>query len=167
MRKRKYKVGDKIVEFGQVFRIFKIESQKINNGETEKVIFFKPHMKLKETAASIICSIPVKNIDKSEIRKPMSKDEFRTLLKKFKKTEAEIFQDINKIKVALKSNDPKDTIRAIKALLLEKKKKSENFSKNKKDLLNSAVERLAQEFSVVYRVSLKKAKKKMHLTLQK
>jgi RNA polymerase-interacting CarD/CdnL/TRCF family regulator len=165
MKKRNYKVGDKIVEFGQVFRIFKIERKKVKNGQIERVIFFKPYNKIDNTA-SIVCSIPVNNIDKTEIRKPMSRDEFRVLLKKFKKAESEIFQDINKVKIALKSNDPMDTISAIKALLKEKKKKSENFSKSKRDLLNLALERIAEEFSVVYRVSLERAKKKISLTLQ-
>lgn len=165
-KKKKFEVGDKIVEFGQVFKIFKIKKVKNSDGKLESVIFFKPCYTTNELA-SIVCSIPVKNIEKAEIRRSISQKKLKELIKKLrKKTEEENFSNINEAKELLKSSDPADTVKLLKRLWKEKNKESENFSKSKRDLFNSAMERLVQEFALVSGVSLEKARKRIKLTLR-
>ena len=164
--KEKFKVGDNIVELGQVFRIFKIKRVKNGDGELEKVLFFRPYYQTKNIA-SIVCSIPIKNVELTSIRQPMTEQEFREYTKKLKKRiKLDIFPAINTIKVLLKSNDPDDTVMVLKVLYNEKKKKPENFSKSKKDIFNLAMEYLVEEFALVGGVSLDKARERINLALQ-
>jgi RNA polymerase-interacting CarD/CdnL/TRCF family regulator len=165
MKKRKYKVGDKIVELGQVFKIFKIKKIIDTNGKLEKVIFFRPYYQTKQVA-SLVCYIPIKNVEKTKIRKPISQKEYRQLIKKLKKKiKVEEFPAINKAKELLKSNNPADTVEVIKTFCKEKEK-SENFSKSKRDILNLAMENLVEEFALVGGVSLDKARERINLALQ-
>lgn len=160
-KKKKYEVGDKIVEVGQVFKIFKIKKVKNSNGELEKVIFFRPYYKTKQ-GNNLVCSIPVKNIKKADIRRPISREEFRQLINKLKKKwKVEEFPAINKPKELLKLSHPSDTVRLLKTLWKEKAQ-SENFSKSKRDIFNLAMERLVQEFALVSKVSLKEARKRIN-----
>lgn len=165
-KKTKFKVGEKIVEFGQVFKIFKIEKAKNSNGELEKVIYFRPCY-TKNKSAGLICSIPVNNVNKTNMRKPISLNQLRKLNNELKKRrKLQSFSNINEAKELLKSNDPSDTIKLLKTLWEEKRNKSENFSKSKKDVFSSALERLVQEFASVLGVSLKEARAKINLALR-
>lgn len=164
--KKKYKVGDKIVEIGQVFRIFKIKREKNGEGEYERVIYFKPYYNTKY-ATDLVCSIPEKNIDKTHIRKPISRGELKVLFQKLKKRKRIAdFPSITKTKENLKSADLSDTINVLKILYREKKKKPESFTKSKKEVLNSALDKVVQEFALVSGASLEKARKKINLALQ-
>lgn len=166
MKNRKYKVGDKIVELGEVFRIFKIRKEKNDEGVYERIIYFKPYYK-RNNSSGIICSIPLKNINKTSIRKPISRKELKGLFKELKKkNRIEAFPPINESKVLLKSDDLADTVKLLKILYKEKKIRPESFSKSKKDVLDSAFERLTQEFALVGGVSLEKAKDEIALALQ-
>ena len=165
-KKNKYKVGDKIVELGQVFRIFKIKEEKNDDGELGRVIFFKPYYKT-EDIRSITCSIPEKNIEKTFIRRPITREELKdlvVLLKKSRRDETEI--DVNKAKTLLKTNDPADAVKLIYILQKEKKREKENFSKSKKGIFKEAIELLVQEFALVDKISLDKAREKIHSALQ-
>ena len=165
-KKKTYKVGDKIVDYGKVFRIFKVKKEKNSDGEVERVIYFKPYYREKRTP-SFVCSIPLKNIEKTEIRKPLSADEVKLLFRKLKRRKKlEEHTDISKTKELLRGNDPVNNVNLIRILWIEKKHKAEYFSKNKRDVFNSAIDRFAQEFALVKGVSLKKAKERVHLALQ-
>ena len=61
---KKYKVGDKIVNFGQVYRVFKIQKE---------IMYYRPYFKRGENQDGIICSVPMKNIKLTQIRRPASK----------------------------------------------------------------------------------------------
>ena len=161
-----FKVGDKIVDSGQVFRIFKIKKQKNDDGELERVVYFKPYYPNTKNSG-VICSIPLKNIEKTEIRKPLSTDEVKRLFRKLKKRKKfEENTDINKTKELLKGNDPVTNVDLIRILWIEKKHNAEYFSKNKRDVYNLAIDRFAQEFALVKGLSLEKAKERVHLALQ-
>jgi RNA polymerase-interacting CarD/CdnL/TRCF family regulator len=163
--KKNYKVGDKIVDFGQVFRIFKIKKEKDSNGELERIIYFRPYFSQKEKN-SIVCSIPVKNIEKAEIRRPISKDKLKGLIKMLKKKkDLDEAPDINKVRELLKTNELLEVVSVIKTLWSDKKK-SEVFSTSKNTVFNSAIDMLAEEFAIVDGVSLEKARKKICSALQ-
>ena len=164
--KNKYKVGDKIVELGQVFRIFKIKEEKIDDGKLGKVIYFKPYYKT-EDIRSITCSIPAKSIEKTFIRRPISIEELNNLvvlLKKRRRDETEI--DVNKAKMLLKTNDPADAVKLIYILQKEMKREKENFSKSKKGIFKDAIDLLVQEFALVGKISLDKARENIYSALQ-
>lgn len=161
-----YKVGDKIVEFGRVFTIFKIRRRKNSDGDIEKVIYFKPFYKTKDVS-DIVCSIPESNIDKTQIRQVSTKKEFRLLINKLKKKKnLEEFPAIDKAKALLNSSDPADTARVLRKLWIERNETIENFSRSKRDIYNLAMERLVQEFATVSGFSLEKARKRIDLALQ-
>ena len=165
-KKINFKVGDKIVDSGQVSRIFKIKKQKNDDGEPERVIYFKPYYPDTKNSG-VICSIPLKNIEKTDIRKPLSADEVKRLFRKLKKRKKfEEGTDINKTKELLKGNDPVTNVDLIRILWAEKKHNAEYFSKNKRDVYNLAIDRFAQEFALVKGLSLEKAKERVHLALQ-
>ncbi len=165
-KKKTYKVGDKIIDCGQVYSIFKICRQKNSEGEFERVIYFRPYYR-GVTNSGVVCSIPLNNIEKTGIRKPLTLEEFELLLVKLKKgkilTE---YSDISATKELLKENNPTSDIILIRTLWEEKKDRSEDFSKNKRDILDLVVDRFAQEYSIVKGLSLEKAKEKVYLILQ-
>lgn len=160
-----YRVGDKIVEFGQVFNIFQIKNQETTDGKFEKVVFFKPYFKI-NNASNIICSIPLNNIEKTEIRKPITTKELKVLFKRLKKANSNNFVlTIIKAKELLKSNNPLTMIKLLRILYKEKKTQPDSFSKSKKDVFDSAMDKLVQEFALVSRITPDKAREKITFAL--
>lgn len=165
MVKSNYRVGDKIVEFGQVFNIFQIKNQKTTDGKFEKVVFFKPYFKI-NNASNIICSIPLNNIEKTEIRKPITTKELKRLFKRLKKANSNNFAlSIIKAKELLKSDNPLTMIKLLRILYKEKKTQPDSFSKSKKDVFESAMNKLVQEFALVSRSTPDKAREKITFAL--
>lgn len=165
-KKKTYKVGDKIVDYGQVFRIFKIKKQKNDTGELERVIYFRPFYQGAKNSG-VVCSIPLKNLELAEIRDPLSVKEIKLLFVKLKKRKRNIeYSDIGETKELFKRYDPESDIMLIRTLWKEQQDKSESFSKNKRDIFHSVVERFSQEFALVNGLSLEKAKEKVYLALQ-
>jgi len=161
MNKSNYRVGDKIVEFGQVFNIFQIKNQKTADGKFEKIIFFKPYFKI-NNASNIICSIPLNNIEKTEI----STTELKVLFKRLKKVNSNnISLTIIRAKELLKSDNPKIMIKLLRILYKEKKNQPDSFSKSKKDVFDSAMDKLVQEFALVSRITPDKAREKITFAL--
>ena len=162
---RNYRVGDKIVEFGQVFNIFQIKNQRKADGKFEKVVFFRPYFKI-NNASNIICSIPLSNIEKTEIRKPISAKELKILFKRLKKVNNNnISLSIIRAKELLKSDSPLKMIKLLRILYKEKKTQPDSFSKSKKDVFDSAMDKLIQEFALVSRITPDKAREKITFAL--
>lgn len=165
-KQEKFKVGDKIIELGQVFRVFKISKIKNGDGNLETVMFFKSHYASKYIS-KLICSIPLKNIEENDIRKPISLREFKSLLGMLKKKRRlQDSVDLDNLKELLKLNSPADTIEVLCNLCEERKMKPESFTKSKKDVYGLAITRLIQEFALVSQISLEKAEEKINLALQ-
>ena len=166
MKKKKLRVGDKIIDLGQVFRIFKIEKKKDGNGKSEEIIYFKPYYQTEKTH-DMVCSIPIRNINQTNIRRPMKKEEFKMLIEKLKKRKKiNNFYDLNKAKLLLKSNRPLDIVNLLRSLNMEKKEKKENFSKSKQDVLRKTINLLIQEFALVSKITLEKAQEKINSALK-
>ncbi len=155
--KQELKVGDKIVEQGQVFRIFKIQKE---------TIFYKPYFCVKGET-SFTCSIPAENVDKTKIRNPISLADLKTLTEKLKiKNKTQDCPNADDAKELLKSDDPIETVVVLRTLWEEKERSPENFSRSKKEIFELAMERLVQEFALVSRISLEKARERIDLALQ-
>lgn len=165
--KKSFKVGDKIVDFGQVYRIFKIKKQKNAKGKEEEVIFFRPYFKTKQNR-TLICSIPVNNIDKTKIRRPISKKELRKLLKELsQKSDIETPINVSRAREILNLNDPYKTVQILKSLWIEKNDESTNFTKTRESVFGLSMKRLVEEVALVNNVSIEKAKRQIKQTLEK
>jgi RNA polymerase-interacting CarD/CdnL/TRCF family regulator len=165
-KKRKYKVGDKIVSFGQIYRIFKIRKKKFKDG-TKRVIFYRPYYKNQENR-TIICSIPVENICMTEMRKPISRTDLQQLLEKLSRKANKVDElDTNKAKEMLGENNPNKTVGILRILWRVKNDEDMNFTKSQKDVLNLAIERLVEEVAFVGKMSIDKAGEKIKDSLNK
>ena len=160
-----FKVGDKIVRFGQLYRIFKIKRQK-TKGKEERTIFFRAYFRTKQNR-TLTCSIPVKNIDKATIRRPISKKELKILLKKFsKKFDIKKPISLAQVRGVLDLNDMDETAWILKNLWIEKKDKSKNFSESKKNVFRALKKQLIEEVACVSGISLVKAREKIKAVLK-
>lgn len=161
------KVGDKIVEVGGVYRIFKIIKKKSLEDKPESHAFYKPLYKHKDNK-TVICSIPQANVEKANIRKPVSKKKMSRalgLLGQMPNGENKILA--TEAKGLLKENDPIKSARALRLLWLDKKDESRNFSLGKKTIYRQAMRGLMEEIAVVYSIGLIKARKKIMYRLKK
>lgn len=164
--KKQSKVGDALVDFGQVCKIFKIKKRKSIEGKEEKVIFFKPYYKT-SINGGLTYSILRKNLKKTKIRKPISKKELKRLFKKLSKRESgKKFIKAIKVKEVLNLNDPKKIVLILKNLWLEKNDQSKNFTITKRGVFNLTTERLVEEVAFVGNMSLEKAREKIKKALE-
>jgi len=161
------KVGDKIVEFGRIYRIFKIEKQKNDKGKDQKVIFFRPYFKSRENA-TLVYSIPVDSLNKASIREPFGKKELKELLKKLsQKINTKAPVNPGEMKETLSLNDPYETGRILKNLWAEKNDESINFTKSRKDAFEMTMSCLLEEAAFISGASFAEARKKIEVALKK
>ncbi len=150
MSDQEYKVGDKIVRFGRVYEIFKVtEEENPETGESEKLIHFKP---VYETQAnqSLICAIPVSNIEKTNIRRPMSEDGVEELLDLLRsKIEMKKRFNTRLAKEILKSNDPEKIAMMLKKLAIVRRDPDTNFTYTKKRVFRQGLKRIQEEIALV------------------
>lgn len=160
----KIKVGSKIIERGKVFRVFKITMTRYN-GKQERVIHYRHHFD-DSVDSSLVFSIPESSIEYPDIRKPVSKNEIVEVLQFLsKRTRNEDKLDIADAKMVLNLNDIYKTAEIIKKYHKEKNGSEEDFSKVKRDLLNTAIEIIIEEIALVHKVSLNSAKQQVSLAL--
>jgi RNA polymerase-interacting CarD/CdnL/TRCF family regulator len=160
--KHQFKVGDKVVDFGQVYRIYKIKKDRTLDGKREDCLHYKPYFK-SEKNQSLVCSIPRSNVEEENVRKPVSKKKINEVLKLLgQKPSGETTINVIKASVYLKENNPIETARLLKILWLEKQGNKENkLSTRKKMISENAMRHLVEEIAVVQNISLKKAKEKI------
>ena len=178
MKNTKVKVGDKIVQLGRVYNVFKIEKRKTNNQE-ERVILFRPYFKTEESK-NIVLTIPEANLARANIREPISKKELKLILAKLaekpKKNSAatdetseikKISLDIISVRELLNQNDPFQSVQVLKLLWREKIDKTTDISNSKYEIFNLAMDRLVEEVAFSSKLSLAKAKEKIKKALAK
>lgn len=156
-----FKVGDKIIDNGKVYEIFKIKKEKTSSGVQEKIIYYEPYFE-NSAGNTLICSVPMRNLDKANIRRPISKKE----LKKVLKTLSNPVNDEKQIKVpqmreTLCLNNLCKTAQILKRLWVDKNNSSTNFSRTRQELFDSAMQRLIQEVALVDDLPLKEARRKI------
>lgn len=168
--KHKFKVGDKIIDIGQVHRIFKIKKKENSDGETEKLIFYKPFFK-SEKDPSLICSISQSNLSETNLRRPASKKKIKETLKLLSKEPETVTKvDVRTASVYSKNNDLAVITRSLKMLWwerVEKKYEGKSLTSKKKRVYQNAMRHLTEEISIVEGISLKKAKEKIKRRLRK
>lgn len=151
-----FKVGDKIIDFGQVCKIFEIK---------KKTLFYRPYYKIKRNK-EVVCSIPVKNVDKAKIRKPIGKKRVKEIFNRLSD-----LQKINgpiqtiKLREKLRLNDAFKTAQVLKTLCLDKNDESTNFTIPKREVFDLAMKRLVEEVAFVKKISLATARKRIKKAL--
>lgn len=165
-KKAKYKVGDRIVEAGRVFRIFKVRYDKNGENEEKKVIYFKPQFKKNTNALE--CSIPVESALDAGIRKPSTKTEFKDLLKMLTKRGRKNGK-INTagLKDKLNKNRAKTTAYVLRKLWLDKNNENTSFSPTKKRIYKKALRNLSEELAWLEKTTVKRARDKIKKKLEK
>ena len=165
---RKFRIDDKIVRFGRVYRIFKIKKQKTFKGKKEKTIFFKPYFKTKKEERDLIFSLPIEKISKINIRKPFSKNEIRELLSRLsEKSDVKEYINVTKAREVLTQNDPNKIVEILRTLWGEKNDESKNLTKSKKDIFKLSIKHLVEEIAFVLGISLVTARKRVRKALEK
>lgn len=156
MKNGKVKVGDKIVENGRVYRIFKIKKRKLN-GEAKRFAFFRRYYK-KDTDRSVVSSLPVDAVDKANIRKPVNKKDIKRAKKILSKGKSRKKVKLKTLKSKFNENDIVKTAEVAKRLWDEKQDR-ENLPPTKKKLYKKSIRSLSEEFAFVLDKNLKEGKK--------
>lgn len=148
----KFKKGNKLIEMGKVYKVFKIE---------EKIMYYRPYF-INSTNNTLICSIPEKNIYPNDLRKPVSKKELdEILIYLSEKPKRDIEYDTLKAQIDLKLNDIYETAKVLRLCVRERNKEGKNYTKTKKDVLNNAIEMMVEEVALVFEISLEEAQQKI------
>jgi RNA polymerase-interacting CarD/CdnL/TRCF family regulator len=164
--KKKLRIGNKLIEGGKVYKIFKISFED-SNGKRERTIHYRPHYQGTNTD-TLVCSIPECNMEHTDIRIPIKKSEMGQLLKYLSKRSNKKWEvDVVNAKTILNLNDVHETARVAKVFWREKMKKDVNFTKTKKDVLESAIDRMVEEVALVIGISVNTAKEKITIALQR
>jgi len=162
------KKGDFIIDFGQVFQI--IDTKTITNPTgTDTLLIFSPFFK-PDQESEITSSIPLKNIDKTTIRPPISRKQVQEVLdvlsdKKIKKDI--IVVDVLTAKAVLNQNNPYEIAQTVRKIYLEKICKDMKFTGSKNYIFELLISRLAEEIALVLDISPDKATTKIHNQLKK
>lgn len=159
------KVGDKIVNFGKVHEIFEISLEKQGN-ESRKIVYFRPFFTNPQNKG-LTCSIPLQNVTKAEIRRPITKQVTRELHIEIKQEiKTTTFPDANEITTMFNTNDPQTMVKILRLLNKEKKIKETGLSTSKKNIYDKIIDSLAQEFAFATNKPVETAKKKIESALK-
>jgi RNA polymerase-interacting CarD/CdnL/TRCF family regulator len=162
-----FKVGDKIVDYGQVFRIFKIRIRKVFGGKKVECIFYKQHFR-RDKNQPLVCSIPKSNVKEANLRKPVSEEKIEKTLKLLgEKPNHETIINATKAATYFKENNPLETARLLRLLWLEKQDEEKKLSNRKKNIYQKALRNLVEEMAVVQNIGLKEARNKIRRRLKK
>ncbi len=165
MNSTRYKVGDKIVDFGRVYNIFKVEGNRKNDTD---IIHFRPYFKSKKDGG-MTCSIPVKSLEKTNIRRPINEKRMKKILTLLasKADDTLNLVETTDAKEVLGVNKAGKTAKILKSLWLEKQDETKNFTRSKESAFKHLVERLSEEIAYAGHISLKTAEIKIRRALKR
>lgn len=159
-----YKKGDILIKFGKVYEIFKTSVKKVND-KKQSIIFYKRLYK-EPARDTIISSIPIKNLQKANIRKPFMKKKIESFLQLLREKQ-EAFEDISFRKKNVLLSDMDEKAEILKSLWNDKTDEELSFPLSKKRMFQSVVDSVKEEIAYVYKIDLKEAEKKILKALQK
>jgi RNA polymerase-interacting CarD/CdnL/TRCF family regulator len=152
----KLKVGDRVIDAGRVYRIFKIKKARNTGGEKVKTIWFKPQFE-KGNGSGIIRSIPLESVKDAGIRRPISKQELKEVFEILEKKIRRRKVKLSNLKSKLNENKPEVTAWLLKRLWLDKEDEEVSFSPTKKRLYGKALRRLSEEAAYIKGTTQEKA----------
>jgi len=161
-----YKKGDFLIDYGQVFQIIRLDKIKTDQGP-DQLLVFRPFYKI-DSESEVTSSLPVKNLNRTTIRKPLTKKELNKVLAILsnKKIKSDIV-DVLTAKAILNLNQPNQIAETIRKLFLEKNDQNLKFTSSKKYVYRLLISRLAEEVALVYNVTIEKAELKIENRLKK
>ena len=161
-----YKKGDFLVDYGQVFQIIRIDKIKTDQGP-DNLLVFRPYFKI-GSESQVTSSLPVKNLDRTTIRKPLTKNELDEVLAVLsdKRIKAEIV-DVLSAKAVLNQNKAVLVAETIRKLFLEKADPTLKFTSSKKYVYRLLISRLAEEVALANNIDTQKAEIKVENKLKK
>ena len=146
-------------KFSKVYKVTKVQPE-------EDRIYYQPHFAT--NASGLICSIPVSNINKSSIRRPLKKKDFsqffNDLLEELKKEETEI--NIKEIKAAIHSTDLNKKSELIARLWSIKQDEELKFTPSQKSYLESLINSLKEELAYLLNIDPQSAEQKLYSVLE-
>jgi RNA polymerase-interacting CarD/CdnL/TRCF family regulator len=154
-----FSVGSYIVDSGQIYTIFKIEDDRI---------FYRASHPI-DSRPTVTGSIPLANVQIAGIRTLIEASEipkFYTELAKFKaKPDGNI--DSKGFRDVINTNDPFKIIPLLKQLWITKNTPNVVFSGSNRDFLETMIEHLSLEFSIVTGKTKDSVRQKILATLTK
>ena len=147
-------------------KISKIKNRQTDSGKSQKLIQFK-HFYTNNNNEDLLFSIPTKNLAKANIRRPITKKKLQQLFKSLSQVSQKDRINPAKAKLWLTENDPFKTAKVLKRLWADKLNESTNFSRTKKDLMETALKRLEEEVAFLEKLPLKKARERIKAKLPK
>lgn len=154
---KELKIGDIIIRFGQVYKVFKIENA---------TVFYHRVLETIKQATSVL-SIPQQSIDKTKIRIPISKKELDSLLgPELKEMKVDLTISLNALKSFLNTDSPIEVMRILKTLTLMRDE-NRKLPFSKREVFDTLVKRFTSEVAFVYGVDEKKAKEIIETALVK
>jgi len=161
----KFKVGDKIIHFGQAHRIFKIKKEKDSEGKVTRIVMFRPYFRILNSK-NLVFSIPEDSMKSNNTRKPLAKSKLRELIQSLsEEPKRKEIVNVIKIKEELNISNTEETVKILKRLW--QNYKDNEFTARKKELLKLTIKKLSQEVTVVFNLSPVKAIKKIQKALDK
>jgi RNA polymerase-interacting CarD/CdnL/TRCF family regulator len=160
------KIGDKIIDFGRVYRVFKISKSKSSQGKT-RLIYFRPFYR-KNNNQDLVCTIPEDNLSETNIRRPLSKKAIREGLAKFS-----LFSvpsgliNFDQTKRITSMNDFFAMVDLAKDLYYSRKGENKEFTVSQKRVFNSLIGRVSEEAAFVLAQKPDQVKKKIDLLLRR
>lgn len=158
-------VGEKLVDFGQVFQITAIKQRKTEEGGAETVIFFKPYYKTDQNR-DLVNLIPVNCLPLTKIRRPIQKPEMQKLIDFFAEADKAGQINTSQQKYDLLQNAPEATARVLKSLWRDKHDESTGFASVKQTLFDQAMKQMVEEVAFVFSLTPAEAKCKIERALK-
>lgn len=157
----KLKVGDVIIRFGQVYKVFKVEKK------DDKDMVYYQKVFTPENRTPSIFSIPQESVEKTKMRKALTKKELDNLLDKdLKEMEVDTSASLNALKAVRNTDDPTEVLQTLK-LLTVLRHDADKLPFSKKEVYSSLLKRLGSEVAFVYDVDQDKAKEIIEKALAK
>lgn len=152
-----YKVGDKIVNFGQVHTVFQIK---------EEILYYKPHFE-DESSGGLVCSIPVSKLVESDIRPPLSKKDCREMCKMIQE-EIKIreYMDANEMSILYNTNTAENLLKVLRLLFQEARDKENGLSTSKKTIFDKALSSFVQEYAYANESTIEEAEASLNKILK-
>jgi len=155
------KVDDVIIRFGQVYKVFKVEEK-----DGEDMVHYKKVFNPGQRAVSIF-TIPQSSVEKTKMRKALTKKEMDTLLGKYlNEVDVELDANLNTLKAVLHTDDPEEVVKTLKLIAIVKHTAGK-IPFSKKEIYTSLLKRIGTEVAYVYDVDQDKAKEIIEKSLEK
>ena len=162
-----FKIGDKLVDYGQVHRVFKIQRGVTFNSAKVDYIYYRPYFK-KGKDSTLSCRIPMQSIGETKLRRPVTKDKMKLVLALLEQMpEIDVSMNVIEASACFKENNLEETARLLRLLWVEKQDPEKKLTVRKKMIFEDALRHIAEEMAVVYDMDLEKAVRKVLSCLRK